>query len=183
MLTDTPCLVHHIAASSLQSVLILLSGRTDYAIFTYYLPFFNPDFTFNLCISPEFTAYGRLLLQLVTPSYILLLLVIVIVLTRYTRLSKLLGKHSFLQGLWLLFIVSYFNISNSALELLHCRATSSTQGTFTPICPLTGRNSPMLLRHASPSSHRGPHPADHIRLSDAYLRVRFNARPEVQAGE
>ena len=109
-------------------MLIILSGRTDYALFTYYLPFFNPDFTFNLCISPELTAYGRLLLQLVTPFYMLLLLGLVLVLTKYTRLSKLLGKHSFLQGLWLLFILSYFNISNTALELLHCRVTTSVQG-------------------------------------------------------
>ncbi len=115
----------------MQSVLILLSGRTDYSIYTYWLPFFNPDFTFNLCISSQLSAFSRLLLQYVTPVYILLLLCIILLLTKYTRFSRFLGKHSFLQGLWLLFLISYFNIGTTSFELLNCRSITSAEGEVT----------------------------------------------------
>ncbi len=113
-----------------QSVLILLSGRTDYSIYTYWLPFFNPDFTFNLCITSQLSAFSRLLLQYVTPVYILLLLGVILVLTKYTRFSQFFGKHSFLQGLWLLFLLSYFNIGTTSFELLNCRSVSSADDTI-----------------------------------------------------
>ena len=132
-----------------QTVLIVLSGRTDYAAFPLFLSFFNPDFTFDLCITPYLTAFHRLILQYVTPIYILVLLGGVLLLTKYTRVfSKLLGKHSFLQGLWLLFLISYFNISNTSLELLHCRF----------VTPLEGGETRYVLSHdASVSCFSGPH--------------------------
>ena len=86
------------------------------------LAFFNPDFTFNQCITPTLTALNRLLLQYVTPLYILFLLMVVLALTSVKGLSKILGRHSFLQALWLLFMISYFNIANTTFAIIHCTA-------------------------------------------------------------
>ena len=86
------------------------------------LAFFNPDFTFNQCITPTLTALERLLLQYITPLYILSLLMVVLALTSVKGLSKVLGRHSFLQALWLLFMISYFNIANTTFAIIHCTA-------------------------------------------------------------
>lgn len=145
-------------------MLILLSGRTDYEYFPLFLSFFNPDFTFNLCITSSLTAFHRLIFQYVTPVYILLLLLVILLLTKYTRVSRLLGKHSFLHGLWLLFLTSYFNICNTSLELLHCQSISPVAG-----------NGPfyMVLSHdASMACFSGAHlPAGIVAITIAVLFV------------
>ena len=111
----------------LQGVGVILAGRADYETFQY-LALFNPDFTFNLCIVPDLDALNRLMLQYITPAYILLLLCGVLVLTRIKGLSKYLGKHSFLHALWFLVFISYLNIANTSFELIHCRTIGPTDG-------------------------------------------------------
>jgi hypothetical protein len=84
------------------------------------LAFFNPNFTFDLCITPSLDNLGKVILQYVTPTYILLLMAAILLLTCFKRVSRMLGHHSILQGLWLLFLISYFNIANASYELLYC---------------------------------------------------------------
>ena len=105
-----------------QTILVVVGGRTGYTSFPVLLAFFNPDFTFNQCITPTLTALNRLLLQYITPLYILSLLMVVLALTSVKGLSKVLGRHSFLQALWLLFMISYFNIANTTFAIIHCTA-------------------------------------------------------------
>ena len=99
---------------------VIASGRIGYKSFQS-LAFFNLDFTFDLCILPNLTALTRLLLQYITPLYILILMVGVLVLTRVKGPSKYLGQHSFLHALWLLILISYLNIAYATFEILHCR--------------------------------------------------------------
>ena len=99
---------------------IIVSSRSDYRNFEM-LSLFNLDFTFNQCILSDLQALPRLLLQYVTPIYILLLLVIVLFLTKIKGFSKLLGEHSFLKALWLIVLMSYLNIANSTFEILNCQ--------------------------------------------------------------
>ena len=103
-----------------QATMVILSGRTDYEYFQF-LAFFNPDFTFDMCITPQLDGLSRLAFQFVTPVYILILLLLVLLLTCIKGCSKYLGKHSFLQALWLLLLISYINIAITSYELLHCR--------------------------------------------------------------
>ena len=110
-----------------QTLYIMLSGRNNYEAF-HSLAFFNPDFTFNLCITPDLNALGRLGLQFMTPLYILTLLFIVLLLTRLKVFSKLLGRHSFVKSLWFLVLISYINIVNTTFNLLHCRTVASGDG-------------------------------------------------------
>ena len=100
----------------------MVAGRTGYTSFPLVLAFFNPDFTFNQCITPTLTALERLLFQYITPLYILSLLMVVLALTSVKGLSKVLGRHSFLQALWLLFMISYFNIAATTFRIVQCRA-------------------------------------------------------------
>ena len=87
---------------------ILLAGRANYEAFTF-LAFFNPDFTFNLCLTEDLSALGRLGLQFVTPLYILSLLLLVLLLTKVKVhwIARRLGRHSFLKSLWFLVLISY----------------------------------------------------------------------------
>ena len=112
-----------------QAVYILLAGRANYDAFTY-LAFFNPDFTFNLCLTHDLAALGRLGLQYVTPLYILSLLLLLLLLTRVKVrwVAERLGRHSFLKSLWFLILVSYLNISLTTFELLHCRTIGPSDG-------------------------------------------------------
>ena len=130
--------------------MILLSSRTDYEAFQY-LSFFNPDFTFNLCITPSLDGLARLALQYVTPVYILLLLSLALLITRIIarskRLSKYASRHSFLQALWLLFLITYINIANTTFELLHCRFVG----------PENGVQELVLVHDASIVCHQGVH--------------------------
>ncbi len=103
----------------IQSVYLVLAGRNDYEFYNF-LAVFNPNFTFNLCVIPNLTALIRLILQYATPSYILILLVITLALTKFKYFAKILGRHSILQGLWLLFLISYFNIIITSFEILYC---------------------------------------------------------------
>ena len=96
-----------------------MAGRSGYTSFIV-LSFFNLDFTFDQCLTNNLSALTRLLLQYITPLYILLLLVIILVMTRLKGFSKYLGNHSFLQALWLLVLISYLNIANSTFEIVHC---------------------------------------------------------------
>lgn len=108
---------------------ILLSGRANYAAFNF-LAFFNPDFTFNVCLTRDLAALGRLGLQYVTPLYILSLLLLLLLLTKVKLrwLSRRLGRHSFLKSLWFLVLISYLNISRTTFELLHCRTIGPSDG-------------------------------------------------------
>ncbi len=130
----------------MQGVAIILSGRTDYERYQY-LAVFNPDFTFNLCITPDLDGLGRLLLQYVTPIYILLLISATLLLTRIKGFGKLLGKHSFLQGVWFLFLVTYLNIANTTLEIIHCRTVG----------PKNAENEFVLVHDASVVCYQGFH--------------------------
>lgn len=98
----------------------MLAGRNDYEVFNF-LAFFNPNFTFDLCITPNLTALVRLFLQYVTPTYIIIILCIILLFTKLKFFSRILGRHSILQGLWLLFLISYFNITITSFEILYCR--------------------------------------------------------------
>ena len=130
--------------------MILLSSRTDYEAFQY-LSFFNPDFTFDLCITPSLDGLTRLVLQYVTPIYILLLLSLALLIThiiaRSRRISKYTSKRSFLQALWLLFLITYINIANTTFELLHCKIVG----------PLNGIQSLVLAQDASVVCYQGVH--------------------------
>ena len=109
-----------------QSVHLMLAGRNDYEMFNF-LAFFNPNFTFDLCVVPNLTALIRLILQYITPTYILLLLCIILAFTKFKYISRILGRHSILQGLWLLFLISYFNITITSFEILYCRRVGPTE--------------------------------------------------------
>ena len=108
---------------------ILLAGRANYEAFSY-LAFFNPDFTFSLCVTRDLTALGRLGLQYATPLYILSLLLLLLLLTRVKVrwVAEKLGRHSFLKSLWFLILISYLNISLTTFELLHCRTIGPSNG-------------------------------------------------------
>lgn len=97
-----------------------MSGRIGYTSFQA-LQFFNLDFTFDLCITSSLDALQRLILQYITPLYIIILLAIVLLLTKVKYISKYMGQHSFLHGMWLIILISYLNIANSSFELLHCQ--------------------------------------------------------------
>ena len=97
-----------------------MSSRIGYRTFQG-LGIFNLDFTFDLCITPDLNALQRLLLQYITPLYIMILLSGVVCLTKVKGVSKYLGHHSYLQAMWLIVLVSYLNIANSSFEILHCR--------------------------------------------------------------
>ena len=114
---------------STQAVYIIVSGRLDYQDFEM-LSFFNLDFTFSQCIVKDLQALPRLLLQYVTPLYILTLLVVVLLLTKIKGFSKYFGEHSILNALWLLVLVSYLNISNSTFEILNCQKIGPTNEGF-----------------------------------------------------
>ena len=127
--------------------MIILSGRAAYQNFQY-LAIFNPNFTFNLCIVSNLNGLIRLLLQYVTPIYILLLLCTVLLLTYIKGLSKYLGRHNFLQALWLLFLISYLNIANTTFEIIHCRVIGPQEG---------GERTPVLVHDASIECFKGAH--------------------------
>ena len=126
--------------------MILLSSRTDYEAFQY-LSFFNPDFTFNLCITSSLDGLTRLALQYVTPVYILSLLSLVLLIARIKYISKYVGKRSFLQALWLLFLITCINIANTTFELLHCKY----------IGPENGVHQFVLVHDASVVCYQGVH--------------------------
>ena len=127
--------------------MVILSGRTDYEDFQF-LAFFNPDFTFNMCITPDLDGLSRLAFQYVTPVYILILLFFVLLLTCVKGCSKYLGRHSFLQALWLLLLISYINIAITSYELLHCREVGPT---------VNGTRDFVLVHDASIMCYRGVH--------------------------
>lgn len=106
-----------------------MAGRANYNQFSY-LAFFNPDFTFNLCLTKDLAALGRLGLQYVTPLYILLLLLLLLLLTKVKVrwISQRLGRHSFMKSLWFLILISYLNIALTTFELLHCRTIGPSNG-------------------------------------------------------
>ena len=144
---------------------ILLAGRANYDVFNY-LAFFNPDFTFNLCLTRDLAALGRLGLQYVTPFYILSLLLLLLLLTRVKVrwVAERLGRHSFLKSLWFLILVSYLNISLTTFELLHCRT----------IGPGGGERRRVLDHDASVTCYQGGHLAAAI---FAILAVTFVILP------
>ena len=126
--------------------MILLSSRTNYEAFQY-LFFFNPDFTFNLCITSSLDGLTRLALQYVTPVYILSLLGLVLLIARIKYISKYVGKRSFLQALWSLFLITYINIANTTIELLHCKYVG----------PENGVHQVILVHDASVVCYQGVH--------------------------
>ena len=127
--------------------MVILSGRTDYEDFEF-LAFFNPDFTFNMCITPDLDGLSRLAFQYVTPFYILILLFLVLLLTCIKSCAKYFGRHSFLQALWLLLLISYINIAITSYELLHCRVIGPT---------VNGTQDYVLVHDASIMCFEGAH--------------------------
>lgn len=127
--------------------MVILSERTDYEDFMF-LAFFNPDFTFNMCITPDLDGLSRLAFQYVTPVYILILLFLVLLLTCFKSFAKYFGRHSFLQALWLLLLVSYINIAITSYELLHCRVIGPTEN---------GTRDYVLVHDASIMCFKGAH--------------------------
>ena len=127
--------------------MVILSGRTDYEYFQF-LAFFNPDFTFDMCITQDLDGLSRLAFQYVTPIYILILLLFVLLLTCIKGCSKYLGRHSFLQALWLLLLISYINIAITSYELLHCRVVG-------PV--VNGTTDFVLVHDASVMCYEGVH--------------------------
>ena len=127
--------------------MVILSGRTDYEDFQF-LAFFNPDFTFNMCITPDLDGLSRLAFQYVTPFYILILLFLVLLLTCIKSCAKYFGRHSFLQALWLLLLISYINIAITSYELLHCREIGPTEN---------GTRDYVLVHDASIMCFKGAH--------------------------
>ena len=131
----------------MQATMVILSGRTDYEDFMF-LAFFNPDFTFNMCITPHLDGLSRLAFQYVTPFYILILLFLVLLLTCIKSCAKYFGRHSFLQALWLLLLISYINIAITSYELLHCRLIGPTEN---------GTRDYVLVHDASIMCFKGAH--------------------------
>lgn len=86
-----------------------------------YLSVFTLDYSFNLCFTSDFDAFDRIFFKFATPSYILLLLVTIILLSCVRPFSKYFGRHSFLHAIWLIILISYVDIAQATLELLHCR--------------------------------------------------------------
>lgn len=132
-----------------QAVYLLLEGRSEYENMKF-LAFFNPNFTFDLCITPSLDNLTKVILQYATPVYILLLMAGILVLTCSKRVSRLLGKHSILQGLWLLFLITYFNIAMATFEILYCGKVGPSGG---------GGNDKryVLLHDASVQCYQGLH--------------------------
>ena len=79
------------------------------------------DYSFNLCFTSDFDAFDRIFFKFATPFYILLLLIIIIILSFFRPFSRYFGRHSYLQAIWLIILISYVDISEATLELLHCR--------------------------------------------------------------
>ena len=99
---------------------MLLDTREDYKN-VQHLSVFTLDYSFNLCFTSDFDAFDRIFFQFATPFYVLLLLVIIIMLSFLRPFSKYFGRHSYLQAIWLIILISYVDISQATLELLHCR--------------------------------------------------------------
>ena len=99
---------------------MLLDTRVDYKN-VQHLSVFTLDYSFNLCLTSDFDAFDRIFFKFATPFYILLLLVVIIVLSSFRPFSKYFGRHSYLQAIWLIILISYVDISQATLELLHCR--------------------------------------------------------------
>ena len=99
---------------------MLLSNRPGFQSFSYLALFSNLDFSFDLCFTPDMNALGKSLWGYFSPTYILLLIGILVALTRVKIISKYLGKHSYLQALWLLLLLSYVNLLLSSFSILHC---------------------------------------------------------------
>ena len=86
-----------------------------------YLSVLTLDYSFNLCFTSDFDAFDRIFFKFATPFYILLLLIIIIILSSFKPFSRYFGRHSYLQAIWLIILISYVDISEATLELLHCR--------------------------------------------------------------
>ena len=99
---------------------MLLDTRVDYRK-VQHLSVFTLDYSFNLCLTSDFDAFDRIFFKFATPFYILLLLIIIIVLSSFRPFSKYFGRHSYLQAIWLIILISYVDVSQATLELLHCR--------------------------------------------------------------
>jgi len=82
---------------------------------------FTLDYSFNLCFTSDFNAFDRIFFKFATPFYVLILLSIIILLSSVKPFSKYFGRHSYLQGIWLIILISYVDIAEATLELLHCR--------------------------------------------------------------
>ena len=100
--------------------MILLNTRASYEN-VQYLSVFTLDYSFNLCFTSDFDAFDRIFFKFATPFYVLLLLSAIILLSSVKPFSKYFGRHSYLQGIWLLILISYVDIAEATLELLHCR--------------------------------------------------------------
>ena len=100
--------------------MVLLDTRVDYKK-VQYLSVFTLDYSFNLCLTSDFDAFDRIFFKFATPFYVLLLLIIIIVLSSFRPFSKYFGRHSYLQAIWLIILISYVDIAQATLELLHCR--------------------------------------------------------------
>ena len=83
---------------------------------------FTLDYSFNLCLTSDFDAFDRTFFKFATPFYILLLLIGIILLSSVKPFSKYFGRHSYLQAIWLIILISYVDIAEATLELLHCRS-------------------------------------------------------------
>ena len=99
---------------------MLLDTRMDYESIQY-LSVFTLDYSFNLCFTSDFDAFDRIFFKFATPFYILLLLFIIVMLSSVRPFSKYFGRHSYLQAIWLIILISYVDITQVTLELLHCR--------------------------------------------------------------
>lgn len=104
----------------LQATLVLLDTRVDYKA-VQYLSVFTLDYSFNLCFTSDFDAFDRIFFKFATPFYILLLLIIIVILSSFRPFSRYFGRHSYLQAIWLIILISYVDIAQATLELLHCR--------------------------------------------------------------
>ena len=92
-----------------------------------------------------------------TPLYILLLMALVLAATYFSkRLSRLLGRHSILQGLWLLFLISYFNIAMATFEILYCRWVGPVELGGVATSGASGRRY-VLIHDASVQCYSGLH--------------------------
>ena len=110
---------------NLQATLVLLDTRVDYAN-VQYLSVFTLDYSFNLCLTSDFDAFDRIFFKFVTPFYILLLLIVIITLSYFRPFSRYFSRHSYLQAIWLIILISYVDIAQATLELLHCRKIGVT---------------------------------------------------------
>ncbi len=94
---------------------IFLTGNS----FTVFIAWVNLDLGIETCFYHGMDAYGKLLLQLVFPAYLIFLTAVIITASKYSnRLSAMLGKRNPIATLSTLILLSYSKLLRTTIEAL-----------------------------------------------------------------